>query len=153
MFWGVGGDVHVCPCDTTNLANNFHSHILLTCLDKLVQSTVTLPLGHSIYLFIYLHSFLVFLAGAWEGNYWCGTAGEEANLSVGTSEVWGRPQEAPAPHLFHLDLEEKKGHWGKPQYRIRHSIWTYTHTNTHTLTISPCLSLTKINKTMTWAQK
>lgn len=113
-------------CDTPYIPANFHTSIF--GLNKWLQSTVTLPLRHSIYLFICLHSFILFLAGAGEGNYWCGTAGEEANLSVGTSEVWGRPQEAPAPHLFHLGLEEKWGHWGKPQYGIRHSIWTHTHT-------------------------
>ena len=42
--------------------------------------------GLFVYLFIYIPS-PVLLAGAGEGNYWCGTAGEEANLSLGTSEV------------------------------------------------------------------
>lgn len=83
-------------------------HTSAHSLNKWVQSSVTLPLRHPIYLFICLHSFLLFLAGAWEGNYWCGTAKEGANLSVGTSEVWGQPREAPGspPVPFRLRREE-----------------------------------------------
>lgn len=80
--------MHICVCmflQSPSIHSHFHTSIL--SLNKWVQSTVTLPLRHSIYLFICLHSFLLLLAGDGEGNYWCGTAGGEANLSVGTSEV------------------------------------------------------------------
>lgn len=80
-----------------------------------------------LFICFFYHSFPLFLSGVGEGNYWCGTEGEEANLSLGTSEVWSWPLEAPAPHLLHSGLEEKRCHWGYSLFGIRHSTWTHTH--------------------------
>lgn len=108
------------------------------------------PPRHSIYLFICLHSFLLFLAGTGEGNYWCGTAGEEANLSLGTSEVWGWPREASVPHLFHFALEEKRGQWEQTHYGIRHGIWPHTDTHTHAATQSLRLCFSNVGAKLTY---
>lgn len=71
--------------------------------------------------FIYLHSFLLLLAG--ECNYWCGTAGEEANLKSGFSEVWGLPHKASVLYLFHLGWHEYWDHRGRLQSGIKNSFW------------------------------
>lgn len=63
-----------------HIHTNFYTSFL--SLKHQVQRSVALPLRYSIYyLFICLHSFLLSLAGVGEGNYWCGTAGEEAKLA------------------------------------------------------------------------
>lgn len=91
------------------------------------------------YVFVYLSTFISLVFGPGMGRRITNVEpGEEANLSVGRSVMWGQPQETVVSHLFYLGLVEKKGPLG-----ACHSMGLDTnagHTRALTQSLCQCFS-------------